>query len=72
MRRKLRSKRGEISVLRRITTEPVFGQIKTIQGLRELVLRDLAKARSEFLFACATHNLLKPFRLGYQPEIARG
>lgn len=69
MRRKLRTKRGrEVYVLRQTTVEPVFGQLKIIQGLREFLLRGLAKTRSEYLFACATHNLLKMFRLGYRPQ----
>jgi transposase len=45
--------------LRARTVEPVFGQIKTRQGLTRFARRGHAAASSEWLLACTAHNLLK-------------
>jgi transposase len=45
--------------LRKHTVEPVFGQIKQARGFRQLLLRGLDKARSEWALICTAHNLLK-------------
>jgi hypothetical protein len=45
--------------LRKVTVEPVFGQIKECKGLRQFLLRGLAKVRTEWSLACTAHNLLK-------------
>ncbi len=45
--------------LRKVTVEPVFGQIKECRGLRQFLLRGLAKVRTEWSLACSAHNLLK-------------
>ncbi len=42
--------------------EPVFGQIKTAQGLRGFTRRGLAAAQAEWKLIAATHNLLKLHR----------
>jgi transposase len=47
---------------RKVIVEPAIGQIKSGQGFRRFSLRGLAKVRSEWLWVCLTHNLLKLFR----------
>jgi hypothetical protein len=60
MARKLATLKGAAAYARRkCVVEPVFGQIKQARGLRQLLLRGLAKARGEWALICATHNLLK-------------
>jgi len=49
--------------LRKVTVEPVFGQIKT-RGLVRFWLRGLEKARGEWALWCLSHNLLKLWRYG--------
>jgi transposase len=43
--------------------EPVFAQIKHNRGIRSLTRRGLTAADSEWKLICATHNLLKIYRL---------
>jgi transposase len=45
--------------LRKITVEPVFGQIKAARGFRQFLLRGLAKVQGEFTLLATAHNLLK-------------
>ena len=48
--------------LRKITVEPVFGQIKGCPGspgFRHFLRRGLQKTRQEWLWLCATHNFKK-------------
>jgi transposase len=50
---------------RKITVEPVFGQVKggpTAPGFRGVLRRGLRKCRQEWQWVCATHNFLKYFR----------
>ena len=47
---------------RKATVEPVFGQIRSCRGFRQMSLRSILKARCEWLLVCATHNLLKLWR----------
>ncbi len=64
MRRKLRTVSGKSTyALRKITVEPVFGQIRTC-GLVRFWLRGLAKVKAEWSLWCTAHNLLKLFRSG--------
>jgi transposase len=64
MARKLKTKRGrEAYARRKVTVEPVFGQIKN-RGFRRFSLRGLFKVRGEFSLVCAVHNLVKLFRMG--------
>jgi transposase len=58
--RKVYSKRKE-------TVEPVFGQIKEARGIRRFLLRGLDSVQAEWALICATHNLLKLFRSGWNP-----
>lgn len=77
MRRKLTTKRGRAEYdKRKITVEPVCGQLKTVQGITQFHLRGLVKVRGEWLLACISHNLLKLFRnrqraVGVKPFGAR-
>ena len=45
--------------LRKITVEPVFGQIKAPRGFRQFLLRGLGKVKHEWNLVCLTHNLKK-------------
>jgi transposase len=45
--------------LRKVTVEPVFGQVKSARGFRQFLLRGLEKVRSEWALVCTAHNLLK-------------
>jgi hypothetical protein len=66
MRRKLQTKAGAmIYAARKAIVEPVFGQIKQARGFRRFSLRGLAKVRAEWALVCATHNILKMYRLCY-------
>ena len=47
---------------RKITVEPVFGQIKTNRGYRQFQRRGLTAVNSEWKLICASHNLLKLWR----------
>ena len=65
MRRKLRSRRGQLRyAIRKETVEPVFVQIKQGRGFRQFLLRGLEKVNREWSLVCAGHNLLKLFRFG--------
>ena len=66
MRRKLRTKAGAaVYAARNSIVEPVFGQIKRAQGFRQFLLRGIKKVRGEWALVCATHNILKMYRLCY-------
>jgi transposase len=63
MREVLASEPGKtLYAKRKITVEPVFGQIKEARGIRRFRLRGLPQVTSEWKLICATHNLLKLFR----------
>lgn len=65
MARKLRTKRGRTEYAKRKKiVEPVFGQVKAVRGLRQVLRRGVEAARTEWAFFCTTHNLLKLFRYG--------
>jgi transposase len=55
---------------RKETVEPVFGQIKEARGLRRFRFRGLGSVQAEWSLICATHNLLKLFRSGWNPRMA--
>lgn len=62
MRTLLETERGHAAYARRkATVEPVIGQIRT-RGIRQMSFRGLLKNRLEWVFICATHNLLKLWR----------
>lgn len=60
MRRFLRTKPArEQYALRKITVEPVFGQIKNCMGFRQFSFRGLNKCQGEWDLICLCHNILK-------------
>jgi transposase len=71
MATKLKTAEGKaIYARRKCIVEPTFGQIKQARGFRRFSFRGLAKVRAEWSFVCATHNLLKLFRSGFQSREA--
>lgn len=48
-----------IYALRKITVEPVYGNIKENLGFREFLLRGIENTKIEFNIACIAHNLKK-------------
>jgi transposase len=61
--RRLRHPRGRDDYkLRARTVEPVFGHLKTCQKLTMMSRRGLTACESEWLLACAAHNLRKLHR----------
>jgi len=71
MTRKLRTIRGRCAYSKRKqTVEPVFGQIKSARGIRQFLLRGLAKVTAEWDLICLTHNILKLWRSGWRPQRA--
>ena len=68
MERKLRTKRGkEVYRKRSQSVEPVFGQHVT-RGCDRFLLRGEDGAQAEWSLFSATHNLLKLWRSGFQPD----
>jgi len=66
MRRKLLTQAGAaIYAARKSIVEPVFGQIKQARGFRRFSLRGFEKVKAEWALVCATHNLLKIYRVCY-------
>jgi transposase len=49
------------------TIEPVFGQVKTVQGGTRFMRRGLGACRAEWKLLCGTHNLLKLWRATKEP-----
>ena len=60
MRQKLSTPEGKkIYGKRKITVEPVFGNLSQNLGFREFLLRGVEKIKGEFSLMCSAHNLLK-------------
>ncbi len=71
MARKLRTKPGRAGYARRkAIIEPVFGQIDTVQGGKQVLLRGQAAAAAEWELLAACHNLRKLFGHTRTPRIA--
>jgi transposase len=67
MTRKLRTIKGRATYSKRKgSVEPVFGQIKSVRGFRQFLLRGIDNVAAEWDLICLTHNLLKLFRSGWQ------
>lgn len=67
---RLRTRQGRAEYdKRKVTVEPVFGQIKSARGFRQFLLRGLAPVQSEWRLVCAVHNLLKLKGSGWRPPI---
>ena len=63
MERLLQTKKGKKAYgKRKQTVEPVFGQIKSVRGFRQFLLRGLDNVKGEWQLICLTHNLLKLYR----------
>jgi Transposase DDE domain len=63
MRARLDSTHGKAHYAQRSRTiEPVFGQVKTVQGGGRFLRRGLAACQAEWKLLCGTHNLLKLWR----------
>ncbi len=59
-RRRVRSWRGRQEYRwRKVSVEPVFGQIKQGRGLRQFLLQGKAKVGAEWKLWCLTHNIRK-------------
>jgi hypothetical protein len=71
MKRKVLTKRGRKAYARRkVTAEPVIGQVKNTV-LPRFSPRGLTKVQGEFSLACAVHNLKKLWKLGWElPSLA--
>lgn len=60
MRQKLSTEEGKKSYRRRkITVEPVLGNLSQNLGFREFLLRGLEKVKGEYSLMCTAHNILK-------------
>ena len=53
----------EVYRLRKITVEPVIGNLKQNLGLREFLLRGLDKVKIEMNIVCIAHNLMKIWKM---------
>ena len=53
----------EVYRMRKITVEPVYGNLKHNLGFREFLLRGLNIVKIEMNLACIAHNLQKIWRL---------
>ena len=63
MTAKLTSEHGRVCYAQRSRTiEPVFGQVKTVQGGGRFMRRGLRACAAEWKLLCGTHNLLKLWR----------
>jgi transposase len=64
MSRKLHTKAGAaVYAARKAIVEPVIGQIKQARGFRQFLLRGFEQVQGEWSLVCATHNILKLYRL---------
>jgi hypothetical protein len=64
MREKVTSDEGKrIYGRRAATVEPVFGIIKSAMGLRQFLLRGIAKVRIEWDLVCLAYNMRRLWSL---------
>jgi hypothetical protein len=71
MAAKVRTPAGRALYARRkVTVEPVCGQIKEARGCRRCLLRGLDNIRGAWRLVCLTHNLLKIWRYTSAPMMA--
>jgi transposase len=72
MQHRLRTPAGRAGYdKRKITVEPVFGQIKAARGFRQFLLRGLESVKAEWQLVCTAHNLLKLKGSGWRPPGTR-
>lgn len=63
MKRKLQTQTGKkIYAKRKISVEPVFGQVKQERGFRSFLLRGLGLVAKEWAMVCTAHNIVKLWR----------
>ena len=63
MAAKLRTETGrKLYAARKQIVEPVFGQIKSVRGFRQYLVRGLEPVSAEWQLICLTHNVLKIWR----------
>jgi len=56
--------------LRKLTVEPVFGQIKaSVLAFKQFSFRGLGKVKAEWKLVCTAHNIMKLFRSTWRPAI---
>jgi transposase len=64
MHEKMNTDQGKIMMKkRRISVEPVFGNLKSNMGYRRFRLKGIINVQNEFILMCIGHNLNKMFRL---------
>ena len=67
MARKLRTKAGKAAYAqRKAIVEPVFGQIDTCHGGKQMLLRGIDAAEAEWTLLATCHNLRKLFKTTYR------
>lgn len=72
MRQRLRTERGRAEYdKRKITAEPVLGQIKGARGFRQFLLRGLRNVQAEWRLLCTVHNLLKLYGVHRRAALSR-
>jgi transposase len=73
MREKLKTVIGkEVYGRRKCIVEPVFGQIRVVEGFVQFLLRGLERVRVEWKWAAIVHNLLKIIRRVQAGEVRLG
>lgn len=71
MARKLQTTNGRtIYAKRKVSVEPVFGQIKAERGFRTFLMRGLGFVAKEWAIACTVHNIVKLWRKLWEPATA--
>lgn len=69
---RLRTERGRAEYeKRKITAEPVLGQIKGARGVRQFLLRGLRQVQAEWRLLCTVHNLLKLYGAHRRAALSR-
>jgi hypothetical protein len=69
MVRKLRTAKGRATYAQRKgIIEPIFGQLKQVQGFRQFSLRGLVAMRGEWRLMCTVYNVLKLWRHAHVAE----
>ena len=73
MRHRLRTEQGRAEYdKRKVSAEPVFGQIKGARGFRQFLLRGLKRVQAEWRLLCTVHNLLKLKNSGWRAQQRSG
>ena len=63
MQRKLQTAKGRKTYAKRkVSVEPVFGQVKEERGFRAFLMRGLGLVAKEWAMICTAHNIVKLWR----------